>query len=91
MDAEFIFMGILPTLISAVSIVWSFLLFMRKRVFLNAFLFMFILTLNGFAISMFIPMLQGAYPIILPHLIVLIAIPILFVQVRLIKNKGHRK
>lgn len=80
MDGELILMGFIPALISAGIIVSSFLLLRRHRIFLNALLFIINVSLNSFALSMFIPMLQGAYPTFLPHIIVLISIPILVVQ-----------
>lgn len=86
MDSELIFMGFIPALISAGIIVCSYLLLVGKRVFLNALLFIVNFAINGFALSMFIPMLQGAYPTILPHLIVLLTIPILVVQFRMYKK-----
>ena len=86
MDGELIFMGFIPALISAGIIVCSFLLLFSKRVFLNALLFIINFAINSFALSMFIPMLQGAYPTILPHLIVLLTIPILIVQLKMYKK-----
>ena len=86
MDGELIFMGFIPALISAGIIVCSFLLLFSKRVFLNALLFIINFAINSFALSMFIPMLQGAYPTILPHLIVLLTIPILIVQLKIYKK-----
>ena len=86
MDGELIFMGFIPPLISAGIIVCSFLLLVSKRVFLNALLFIINFAINSFALSMFIPMLQGAYPTILPHLIVLLTIPILIVQFKMYKK-----
>jgi hypothetical protein len=91
MDAELTFMGFIPVLISVGIIVYSYLLLVRKRVLLNVFLFFINFAINSFALSMFIPMLQGAYPTILPHLIVLITIPILAVQFRMYKKIGHKK
>lgn len=85
-DGELILMGFIPALISAGTIVSSFLLVMRKRMFLNALLFIINVSLNSFALSMFIPMLQGTYPTFLPHIIVLLTIPILVVQLRLHKK-----
>ena len=49
-------------------------------------LFIINFAINSFALSMFIPMLQGAYPTILPHLIVLLTIPILIVQLKMYKK-----
>ena len=86
MDGELIFMGFIPALISAGIIVCSYLLLVGKRVFLNALLFIVNFAINSFALSMFIPMLQGAYPSISPHLIVLLTIPILIVQFKMYKK-----
>ena len=86
MDGELIFMGVIPPLISAGIIVSSFLLLVSKRVFLNALLFLINFAINSFGLSMFIPMLNGAYPTILPHLIVLLTIPILIVQLKMYKK-----
>ena len=86
MDGELIFMGFIPALISAGIIICSFLLLVGKRVFLNALLFIINFSINSFALNLFIPMLQGAYPTILPHLIVLLTIPILVIQFRIYKK-----
>ena len=86
MDGELIFMGFIPALISAGIIVCSFLILVSKRVFVNALLFIINFAINSFSLSMFIPMLQGAYPTILPHLIVLLTIPILIVQLKMYKK-----
>ena len=85
MDGELIFMGFIPALISAGIIVCSFLILVSKRVFVNALLFIINFAINSFSLSMFIPMLQGAYPTILAHLIVLLTIPLLFVQIKMFK------
>lgn len=85
MDGELIFMGFIPALISAGIIVCSFLILVSKRVFVNALLFIINFAINSFSLSMFIPMLQGAYPTILPHLIVLLTIPLLVVQIKMFK------
>ena len=86
MDGELIFMGFIPALISAGIIVCSYLLLVGKRVFLNALLFIINFAINTFALSIFIPMLQGTYPTILPHLIVLLALPILVIQFKMYKK-----
>ena len=86
MDGELIFMGFIPALISAGIIVCSYLLLVGKRVFPNALLFIINFAINTFALSIFIPMLQGAYPTILPHLIVLLALPILVIQFKMYKK-----
>ena len=52
----------------------------------NKLLYPLNFAINSFALSMFIPMLQGAYPTILPHLIVLLTIPILIVQFKMYKK-----
>ena len=85
MDGELIFMGFIPALISAGIIVCSFLILVSKRVFVNALLFIINFAINSFSLSMFIQMLQGAYPTILPHLIVLLTIPLLVVQIKMFK------
>jgi hypothetical protein len=86
-DGELIFMGFLPALISTCIIVCSYLLLVGKRVIPNALLFIINFAINTFALSMFIPMLQGAYPTILPHLLVLLTLPILVVQFKMYKNE----
>jgi hypothetical protein len=86
MDSELILMGFIPALISAAVIVCSYLLLVGKRVFLNALLFIFNFAINVYSLSMFISMFQDAYPSILPHMIVLLTIPILVVQYRMYKK-----
>jgi hypothetical protein len=86
MDSELMLMGFIPTLISAGIIVCSYLILIGKKVFPNALLFIIIFALNSFALRMFIQMLQGAYPTILPHLIALFTIPILVIQFKLHKK-----
>ena len=80
MDGELIFIGCIPALISAGIIVCSYLLLVGKRVFLNALLFIVNFAINSFALSMFIPMLQGDRLIgVNTPFIVLLTIPLLVV------------
>jgi hypothetical protein len=75
MDQEEIIFGYIPALISAVIIVCSFLLFLRNRKsLLNGILFVFISVSNGIAQSFILPMLKGAYPSFIPHILLFISI-----------------
>jgi CHASE2 domain-containing sensor protein len=90
MDQEEIIFGYIPALISAVIIVCSFLLFFRNRKsLLNLMLFVFISISNGIAQSFIIPMLKGAYPSLIPHLLVIVSIPLFISQYKLYKK--HRQ
>ncbi len=86
MDTELIFMGYIPTIISVGIIVFSFLLLVGKKIFLNALLFTINFSINIFALSIFIPMLYDSYPTILPHLLTVLTIPILVIQYKLYKK-----
>jgi hypothetical protein len=90
MDQEEIIAGYIPAFISATIVVCSFLLFIRNRkLLLNGILFGFISLSNGIALSFIIPMLKGAYPSLIPHLLVIVSIPLFIWQYKLYKK--HRQ
>lgn len=86
MDIELILFGIIPIIISLIIIVLSFILMVSKRVLLNTILFAFNFSLNGYSIKIFIHMCRDAYPSILPHLLVVLTIPILIIQFKFYKK-----
>jgi hypothetical protein len=87
MDKEEIIFGYIPVIISVILIVFSFRIFVRQRkLFSNGVLFLLILFFNSIAMIYLLPMLKGAYPTILPHLLVLISLPIFIFQYKFYKK-----
>lgn len=87
MDGEMILFGFIPALASAALIVCSFLLFVGySKSLLNCILLLVISFPNGFAQVMFMKMFGGAYASFLPHLIILVTLPVFLWQYKRYKK-----
>jgi len=77
---EDIYFGIVPAIVGTGFIVCSYLLLIKQAVFSSIMLFVLIFSINELALSLLILMFQGAYPNMLPHFLIFLSFPLLWVQ-----------
>ncbi|MFA7615223.1 MAG: hypothetical protein WCY16_01410 [Weeksellaceae bacterium] len=84
-DLKAVLYGFLPLIIAIIEIIWSFKITIKSPGFLNLFLSLLILLLNGFSICIIVLMLKGGWPTYTTHIAILIAS--IFILIQVLKKK----